>query len=129
MFLIRHFGWNVINLEKSVEFYEKLGLQLIYRQDEEWGKYYPTMRIAKMKDPNGSILEFIELKREHFRKYKYSYESHICFTVDDLDHTEKELTKIGIGFVVSPRLSPDKSVKVGFCLDPNGYRVELVEVL
>ena len=78
-------------------------------------------------DPNKKIL--LEKKLLH-QKFKNSqliskYEQKIL----SLDDDNKELTKKAVEFLSKPVLSSEGIAIVCFCLDPNGMRIELVEML
>jgi catechol 2,3-dioxygenase-like lactoylglutathione lyase family enzyme len=122
---IRHFGIYVKNYDESLDFYKKIGFEVFYEKIENWKKDFGILKIAKLKSKDGKVLELIYKNSND----KYLCDSHIAFTVINLNVVYKQLKKMGICFIIKPKLSPDKSVKVAFCLDPNGLKIELVEDL
>ena len=115
---IRHFGIKVPNLSKAISFYKKLGLEPIYRKNEDWGSIFGILKIAKMKTPDSKIIEFIEDDNV------IDYNCHLCFQVGDLDAIYKKMKK---SFLFPPRMSPDNSVYISFCRDCNNMLIELVQ--
>ena len=137
----RHFGIVVRNLTNSITFYEELGLKII-KQMEESGKHIDTMlslndvnvTTVKMSSPNNdTLIELLHYKnpipKEIERKINDLGPSHLAFTVKNLSENYKKLSQKGIEFFSEPQLSPDKTVLVVFCNDPNGIPIELVEQL
>lgn len=118
-----HTRIRVGNLERSIEFYSKLGFELTRRTD---------------KSPAGNELAFLELPgNPHFLEFAYSpdYElkvpedlMHTALGVEDLiafcDRLEKE------GLEIWPSGWREKFLtgsKMAFVTDPDGYEVELLE--
>ena len=137
----RHFGIVVSDLEKSIKFYEDLGLKIIKQMDES-GEHIDKMLslkdvnviTVKMSAPeNDTLIELLYYKSPksiHIdRKINDFGPSHLAFTVNNLNEYYEKLLKKGIEFFSSPQLSPDKTVLVVFCNDPNGIPIELVEQL
>ncbi|MDP2638723.1 MAG: VOC family protein [Candidatus Azambacteria bacterium] len=139
---IRHSGVVVSNLEKSVNFYENLGLKVKARASES-GEYLDKMLVkegvvvttVKMSAGNGSML--VELLKFHWPKAKLKkapgpFEigpTHIAFTVENLEAMYQKLLADGVHFNYPPITSPNGKVKVTFCEDPDGTLIELVEEL
>ena len=137
----RHFGIVVQNLTNSITFYEELGLKII-KQMEESGKHIDTMlslndvnvTTVKMSSPNNdTLIELLHYKtplpKNIERKINDFGPSHLAFTVKNLSENYKKLSEKGIEFFSEPQLSPDNSVLVVFCNDPDGIPIELVEQL
>ena len=137
----RHFGIVVHNLANSIRFYEELGLKII-KQMEESGKHIDTMlslndvnvTTVKMSSPNNdTLIELLHYKtplpKNIERKINDFGPSHLAFTVKNLSENYKKLSEKGIKFFSEPQLSPDNSVLVVFCNDPDGIPIELVEQL
>ena len=137
----RHFGIVVRNLTNSITFYEELGLKII-KQMEESGKHIDTMlslndvnvTTVKMSSPNNdTLIELLHYKtplpKNIERKINDFGPSHLAFTVKNLSENYKKLSEKGIEFFSEPQLSPDKTVLVVFCNDPDGIPIELVEQL
>ncbi len=125
---IRHSGIMVEDFDESLKFYKKLGMEIIYNEVEDWGGDIGKIKVAKMKVSDKNIFEITE-RYKCYRGYYWGdngyYGTHLCFLVDNLKKTLKELGDVS--FNLKPRLSPDKSVKIAFIYDPDGFKLELVE--
>ena len=136
----RHTGLVVRDLERSIRFYEGLGLK-VWRREEETGPFIgtvvgiPDVRIewAKMKCPDGSIVELLQYQ-SHPDEWPLVNAlsnklgcSHIAFTVENIDRTCQEILKFGGSVVNPPVLAPNGMAKVTYCHDPDGILMEVVE--
>lgn len=118
-----HTRIRVSNLDRTIDFYSKLGFKLTRRTD---------------KSPAGNQLAFLELpENPHFLELAYSPDydlnvpedlMHTALGVDDLiaycDRLEKE------GIEIWPEGWREKfktQNKMAFVTDPDGYEVELLE--
>ena len=137
----RHFGIVVRNLETSIAFYQDLGLKITKQMDES-GEHIDKMlsltdvnvTTVKMSAPEtDTLIELLHYKnpipKEIERKINDFGPSHLAFTVKNLSENYKKLSEKGIKFFSEPQLSPDNSVLVVFCNDPDGIPIELVEQL
>ena len=137
----RHFGIVVRNLETSIAFYEDLGLKITKQMDES-GEHIDKMlslndvnvTTVKMSAPEtDTLIELLHYKnpipKEIERKINDLGPSHLAFTVNNLSENYKKLSQKGVKFFSEPQLSPDKTVLVVFCNDPDGIPIELVEQL
>ncbi len=118
-----HTRIRVSSLERSIDFYSKLGFKLTRRTD---------------KSPAGNQLAFLELPgNPHFLELTYSPDyklnvpedlMHIALGVENLidfcDGLEKEGIEI---WPDSWREKFQSENKMGFVTDPDGYEVELLE--
>ena len=119
-----HTCYRVLDPERSVAFYEKLGLEEIGRlpiRDEAINVF---MGFSD-DDPR------LELTYNFGRKEPYEIGTgygHIAITVDDMGETLSRLATAGI----EPERPPYSVVEGGslicFVRDPDGYRIELIEV-
>jgi len=136
----RHAGLVVRDLQRSIRFYESLGLK-IWRQEEESGTYIDTVvgisnvRIewAKMKCPDDSVVELLQYHSHPDKQILINTPSnrlgcsHIAFTVDDVEKLCVQITRLGGSLVNPPSLAPNGLVKVAYCHDPDGILIEVVE--
>ena len=142
MFKVRHVGIVVSDAERSLEFWrDALGFE-IKKDMLESGEYIDNfsslsgveVRTIKMINEIGEMIELLDYKShpetpDMSRRISQIGCSHVAFTVDDLDRTYDDLTKLGVIFNSKPQLSPDGFAKVTFCKDPDGCLVELVQEL
>ena len=122
---IRHIGFYVDNVNAAIPFYGALGYEVVYREKEDWSGVFGNIDVLKLKSKEGDTLEFIADS-----KYRPSNHGvHAAFTVTDMEETCLKLRNLGALFFVDSRISEDNKVIVGFCKDPYGFKVELVEEL
>ncbi len=118
-----HTRIRVGELQRSIDFYTKLGFELTRRTD---------------KSPAGNQLAFMELAgNEHFLEFAYSpdYEMkvpedlmHTALGVEDLIAYCDRLEKAGIEIWPEGWREKFKTgKKMAFVTDPDGYEVELLE--
>jgi lactoylglutathione lyase len=117
-----HTCYRIGDIDRSVEFYEKLGFEEIGRlpiRDEAINVF--------MGLPNdGARLELT---------YNFgvdSYElgtgyNHIAVTVDDMDGALEGLASVGIEPEKPPYTVREGGSRLCFVRDPDGYRIELIE--
>jgi catechol 2,3-dioxygenase-like lactoylglutathione lyase family enzyme len=139
---VRHTGLVVRDLERSIRFYEALGLKA-WRQEEESGHFIETVvgisnvRIewAKMKCPDGLIVELLQYHSHPDAQPLGDMPSnrlgcsHIAFTVDNIDQTCEEIVSLGGSVVNAPMQAPSGLVKVAYCHDTDGILIEVVQEL
>ena len=113
---ILHSNINVLDLERSLAFYEKaLGLQAARRVQRE------SYTLAFLSD--GTSGHQIELTFIHDRKESYDLgdnESHIAFSVDDFEEAHKLHEDMGC------ICYENKDIGIYFIEDPDGYWLEII---
>lgn len=139
---IRHTGIVVTDMVKALTFYrDLLGLEVVQDFSDE-GDYIDSIsglsgvrvRMVKLTTNDGSMVELLQYL-SHPREAPDNHQlcdigcSHIAFSVDNIDKEYTRLLKSGVRFNCPPYISPDGYAKVTFCNDPDGARIELVEVL
>lgn len=122
--MIRHTGFFVNDIFKSMRFFSDLGFNVIYDENEWWDN--ENLHIVKMENEN-SVIELLQSKNNENENNKKS-KTHVAITVKDLDSIYKKY-KDEIKFEAEPILSADKKVMVVFCREYNDIRIELVEEL
>jgi lactoylglutathione lyase len=137
-----HFGIQVLNLERSLEFYrDLLGLEQIahWVRDEDYNQKivgYPgvTLNIAVMRLPKSEtfmeIIEYQNVERTPVdTRTANPGTAHIAFYVDDLDETYARLTAAGVRSVseVVEATRDLPGAKAVYMMDPDGIRVEFLE--
>lgn len=116
-FTFNHFNFNVLDLDRSVAFYqEALGLKTVRRRE---GRGFT---LAFMSDEAGSPFT-LELTYLHDRKEPYDLgeqEFHLAFTVDDFQAARARHGAMGC-------IAMDNAeIGIYFIQDPDGYWIEIV---
>lgn len=139
---IRHTGLVVRDLERSIAFYEALGLTT-WKRETETGAYIETvvgipavkLEWAKLRTPDGSLVELLQYhSHPDDQPVKNALSnrlgcSHIAFTVDNLQETCERIVQLGGSKVNDPATAPHGKVRVTYCHDLDGILMELVEEL
>ena len=137
----RHSGIIVNNMEKSLEFYKDfLGLEIIqdFEDDSEYINKITGLRnckahFIKLKMLDGTVLELLEYPTHRTKPHDISIINvgiaHIALRVGSAQESYEFLLKKGVKVLSEPVLSSEGFAKVFFCLDPDGLRVELVEMI
>ena len=140
---VRHFGIVVRDMDACLKFYrDLLGLQVRNdavesgeTMDAVLGLKDVQVRTVKMgAGESGALVELLEFRspREKARapgRLCSAGPRHLALTVEHLDRLYRALSAQGIRCLSEPRPSPDGSVRLAFCLDPEGNPVELVETV
>jgi lactoylglutathione lyase len=117
-----HTCYRITDIDKSVDFYEKLGFEELRRMDL----------------PDGAINVFMGLPDDGARlelTYNPGVESyeigtgygHIAITASDLDGTLEKLAEIDIEPEKPPYQVREGGSRLCFVRDPDGYRIEILE--
>jgi lactoylglutathione lyase len=117
-----HTCYRIGDIDRSVEFYEKLGFEEVGRlpiRDE-------AINVFMGLPGDGARLELT---------YNFgvdSYElgtgyNHIAVTVEDMDGTLERLAGVGIEPEKPPYTVREGGSRLCFVRDPDGYRIELIE--
>lgn len=138
-----HTGIQVQSLQRSVAFYrDLLGLELVFEWNpvaEYLGELvgYPDvdMHIAVLRIPRSDLflelLEYRGVEREPVdTRTANPGTGHIAFGVDDVDALYEELTAAGVASVsrpVTPTIGPNRGGRAVYMIDPDGFRVELIQ--
>lgn len=137
----RHTGIIVNNMEKSLEFYRDfLGLKIIqdFTDESEYinkitGIKNGCAHFIKLSMPDGSVLELLEYPSHRSKPHDISIINvgiaHIALRVENAQHSYDFLKSKNVKLLSEPVLSSEGIAKVFFSLDPDGIRVELVEML
>ena len=138
---LRHMGIIVSNLEKSLGFYEGiLGFKLIQTAKDNSNYIAEITGInglvaeyAKLLIPGGNVLELLTYPSHPSirvaRKIHQPGEAHLAFEVTSAEEIHSLIVSKKVPFISPPVLSSEKIAKVFFCFDPDGYRIEMVEML
>ena len=137
----RHAGIIVNNIDESVRFYRDiLGLEIIqeFTDDSDYinkitGITNGVAHFVKLKMPDGTVLELLEYPSHPTEPHSLSILNvgvcHIALQVHSVHDAYQRLIGEGVNVLSEPVLSSEGIAIVFFCLDPDGVRVELVEML
>lgn len=117
-FTFNHNNINVLDLEKSIEFYEKaLALKEVRRKEASDGSFI----LVYMGD--GSTTHSLELTWLRDRKEPYNLgenEFHLAFKVDDYQKAHSHHKEMGC------IVYENESMGIYFVVDPDGYWMEVI---
>lgn len=138
-----HTGLTVRSLERSVAFYRDI---LGFEEAFAWNPRapyiaelvgYPTVDLhsAILRIPGSDVflelLEYRNVKADAVDSGNANVgTAHIAFAVDDLDALYADLTACGVASVsapVTPTIGPNKGGRAVYMIDPDGFRVELIQ--
>jgi lactoylglutathione lyase len=118
-----HTCYRIIDIDRSVEFYEKLGFEERGRlpiRDE-------AINVFMGLPDDGARLELTWNKDQNEPYDVGTGYGHIAVTVDDLDSTLSALAEKGIEPERPPYSVRDGGSRICFVRDPDDYRIELIE--
>lgn len=138
-----HTGFTVRSLERSLAFYrDLLGFELVFEWNPQ-ARYigelvgYPTVDLhgAILRIPGADVfLELLEYRAIPQISVDMANgnigNGHIAFTVDDLMPLYDRLKAAGVKSVsppVTPTIGPNRGGKAVYMIDPDGFRVELIQ--
>jgi catechol 2,3-dioxygenase-like lactoylglutathione lyase family enzyme len=141
---LRHFGLVVLDLEKSLTFYERiLNLRVVSRNKED-GFFLDTilgdrnihLTTVKLASPSGeTLLELLDFQSadsvlvQRQVEYFLPGPTHVAFTVENANEAHAAIIQAGCSCLSEPQLSPDERARVFFARDPEGNLLELVQPL
>ena len=118
MFAFNHFNFNVLDLEKSLKFYdEALGLRPVREKNAEDGSF----RIVFLGDGvTGFQLELTYMtdRTEPYDLGEQEY--HLAFKTEDMEAAHKKHEEMGCICFENPEMG------IYFLEDPDGYWVEII---
>lgn len=111
-----HENYNVVDLEKSLEFYDKaLGLKEVRR------KTRPSFTIVYLKNDESSFELELTCLKDHPNKYDLGEdEFHLAFKTDDYEAAHKMHADMGVICYENPDMG------IYFIIDPDGYWIEII---
>lgn len=118
-FQFAHNNFNVMNLDRSLAFYEKaLGLKLHHRKEAPDGSFI----LAFLTDGvTPHMLELTWLRGWEKESYNLGdNEFHLAFTVDDMEEAHARHEEMGC------ICYENKGMGIYFISDPDGYWIEIV---
>jgi lactoylglutathione lyase len=118
----------VKDLDSSIDFYTRLlGMKLLTRTDYEGGKF--TLAFVGYGDADSNTV--IELTHNWGQDTAYDLGSgfgHVAIGVPDIYGTCKQLEAEGVNMPRPPGPMMHGTTVIAFVDDPDGYKIELVEV-
>jgi len=140
-----HVGFTVRSLERSIAFYrDTLGFELAFQWNPQ-ATYIGELVGYPQVDLHGAILRLpgtdVCLELLEYRNVEQIPvdmangnvgNGHIAFNVDDLLALYEKLVAMGIESVsppVTPTIGPNKGGKAVYLIDPDGFRVELIQTM
>jgi lactoylglutathione lyase len=117
------------NLEKSIQFYcEILNFKLESRQDYPTGKFTLAFLRSANDEQNGPMLELTYNWGVSQYDIGKGY-GHVAYKVSSLEEIQKKLLEAGLNFSWGPGKTPNGQTNMAFVMDPDGYKIELLEYL
>lgn len=118
MFAFNHFNFNVLDLEKSLKFYEEaLGLKEVRRKEAEDGNFI----LVYLGDGKSSFTLELTWLKERTEKYDLGEEEfHLAFTTDHYEEAYRKHKEMGVILFENPEMG------IYFIGDPDGYWIEIV---
>jgi lactoylglutathione lyase len=118
-----HTCYRILDIDRSVAFYEKLGFQEVGRlpiRDE-------AINVFMGMPDDGARLELtFNFGRDEPYEIGTGY-GHIAITVDDMDGTLERLATLGIQPEKPPYSVREGGNRLCFVRDPDDYRIEIIE--
>lgn len=117
-FKMVHENYNVYDLQKSMDFYEKaLGLKEMHRKEASDGSFI----IVYMGNDESDFLLELTWLRDMDRPYNLGdCEFHLAFRTDDFEASHEKHRKMGCICFENPEMG------IYFITDPDGYWLEIV---
>ena len=118
MIKFNHFNFNVLDLEKSLDFYEKaLDLKPVREKDAQDGSF----KLVYLGDGVSEFTLELTWLRDRTEPYNLGEcEFHLAFHVDDYEAMHKRHEQMGSICFENP------SMGIYFITDPDGYWIEIV---
>jgi len=118
MITFNHMNFNVVDLEKSIAFYEAaLGLKPVREKTAADGSF----KIVFLTDEIANFSLELTWLRDHPQKYDLGEcEFHLAFITDEFEEYKKKHEAMGIICYENPAMG------IYFIMDPDGYWIEII---
>jgi len=116
----------VVNLEKSLDFYQRaLSMRLLRRKDYESGRFTLAF-LGYCDEIEGAV---IELTHNWDRQEYHLGDAfgHLAIGVEDLEKAYQQCLDCGATAKVAPKVF-GSGTRLAFVKDPDGYDIELIEL-
>jgi len=122
-----HTMLRVSNLEESLKFYcDLLGMKLLRQKDYPGGKFTLAF-VGYGEESDHTVLELTHNWDTDRYDLGDAY-GHIAISVDDIYATCDQIKQLGGKVVREPGPMKHGSTVIAFVEDPNGYKVELIQL-
>jgi len=122
-----HTMLRVNDLEESLRFYcDVLGMRLLRRKDYPGGRFTLAF-VGYGPEDEQTVIEFTHNWDTHRYDLGDAF-GHVALGVDDLYRTVDELRAKGARVVREPGPMKHGGSEIAFIEDPNGYRIELIQL-
>jgi lactoylglutathione lyase len=122
-----HTMLRVNDLEESLRFYcDVLGMRLIRRKDYPGGRFTLAF-VGYGPEDREAVIEFTHNWDTHRYDLGNAF-GHIALGVDDIHATVERMRAQGAKVVREPGPMKHGGSEIAFLEDPNGYRIELIEL-
>ena len=117
-FALNHYNYNVLDLEKSMAFYEAaLGLKEVRRKEDSHGNW----KLVYLGDGSTDFLLELTWVKERTEPYNLGEnEFHLAFVTDDFEEAHKKHEEMGCICFENPEMG------VYFIHDPDNYWLEIL---
>ncbi len=122
-----HTCYRILDPERSMDFYvNKMGMKKAGEMHfSSATNYFLAMEVS-------ADAPMLELTHNHDQTEPYEMGdgySHVAFTVDDLEGTVAGLEEQGVEVALAPKTMTVEGhdYRIAFVVDPDGYRIELLE--
>ena len=118
MFAFNHFNFNVFDLEKSLEFYDKaLGLKPVRTKKAEDGSFI-LVYLGDRKTNFTLELTWLRDRKERYNLGDLEY--HLAMETEDMEEAHKKHEELGV------ICYENSDMGIYFISDPDGYWIEVV---
>ena len=120
MIEFNHFNFNVLDLDKSIQFYkDAIGLDVVREKDSKDGSY----KIVYLGDNRTGFRLELTWMRDQKEPYNLGDEEfHLAFVTDEYDSFHAKHEQMGCICFENP------SMGIYFINDPDGYWIEIIPV-